>query len=188
MRAVNLLPSDLERARRSTPRTRIVLAAAAPVIAGSLVVAGWSLEHDGVLRRQSDLASVNARIAAVQPAGRDAAATQNLVSLRTQRLASLSAALRTRVAWDRTLQQLARVLPEDVWLTSVSLQSPGAATASPTPFTLAGTTRSHDSVAQLLARLQLLPALSGVQLASSTAGPTSVEFSITANGAPEGIG
>ena len=58
-------------------------------------------------------------------------------------------------------------------------------TAQPTMFTIQGRTYSHDGVARLLSRLQVVPDLTNVQLQSSTlakvGGQDVVEFSIAAD-------
>jgi Tfp pilus assembly protein PilN len=84
-------------------------------------------------------------------------------------------------------------LPEDVWLTTLTAKSPispltnAAATSggAPSQFLLQGRTYSHDGVARLLSRLQVVPDLTNVQLVSSTlstvGGQQVVEFSIGAD-------
>jgi Tfp pilus assembly protein PilN len=85
------------------------------------------------------------------------------------------------------------VLPNDVWLTTLTAKSPvspvtNTATSTggaPSQFTIQGRTYSHDGVARLLSRLQVVPDLTNVQLLSSTlskvGGQDVVEFSIAAD-------
>ena len=73
------------------------------------------------------------------------------------------------------------MLPDDVWLETMSTNGPDpAAAATPPPpgqapvapggaFSITGYTYSHDGVAQLLARLSVIPHLEDVKLGSSTA-------------------
>jgi Tfp pilus assembly protein PilN len=102
--------------------------------------------------------------------------------------------LTSRVAWDRVFREFSLVLPEDVWLTTLSAKSPispvtNVSTTSeggaPSQFTIQGRTYSHDGVARLLSRLQVVPDLTNVQLLSSTlskvGGQDVVEFSIAAD-------
>jgi Tfp pilus assembly protein PilN len=72
------------------------------------------------------------------------------------------------------------VLPDDVWLTTLSAKSPispltnaaiSAAGAAPSQFIIEGRTYSHDGVARLLSRLQVVPDLTNVQLQSSAVTP-----------------
>ncbi len=85
------------------------------------------------------------------------------------------------------------MLPDDVWLTTLTAKSPispatniaTGSTGAPSQFTILGRTYSHDGVARLLSRLQVVPDLTNVQLLSSTrsqvAGQDVVEFSIAAD-------
>ena len=79
------------------------------------------------------------------------------------------------------------MLPDDVWLSSLSAQAPtaGAAPGAAAGFTINGRTYSHDGVARLLARLAVVPQLTGVTLQHSTlttsqTGRKVVEFAINA--------
>ena len=60
--------------------------------------------------------------------------------------AAVGAALQSRIVWDRVLREISAVLPGDVWLTTLSAQTPetpttvAAAPAAPTPTTTAPTT------------------------------------------------
>ncbi len=100
---------------------------------------------------------------------------------RSDRTAALSAALRSRVPFDRLLREISFVLPEDAWLTQLDAITPeeiapvaaGAAppppTTTPPPggVTIEGATYSHGSVSRLLARLSVIPSLENVRLTSS---------------------
>jgi Tfp pilus assembly protein PilN len=106
------------------------------------------------------------------------------------RVSALSSALGSRLAWDRVLREFALVLPDDVWLTSMSAQAPTAGGAA-SGFTISGRTYSQDGVARLLARLSLVPHLTNVTLQHSTAatsetGRNIVEFTI--NATVKGVG
>jgi Tfp pilus assembly protein PilN len=83
--------------------------------------------------------------------------------------------------WDRVFRELSLVLPDDVWLATISAKAPvpsstaippapAAAGAAPaaTQFTLDGFTYSHAAVARLLSRLAVVPDLVNVQLQQST--------------------
>jgi len=101
-------------------------------------------------------------------------------------IGALSAALSGRLAWDRVLREVSLVLPDDVWLTSLSATAPSTASGtSSAGFSINGRTYSHDGVARLLARLSVVPHLSNIQLQHSTiavsdSGRQLVEFSLNA--------
>ena len=170
MRAVNLLPKDLEPAKRG-PSTAVVGAGATAVLAAALLAIGWVSASSNVSDQQSALAAAQAELAAIpapptQPSG-SGAITQE----RAARVAALSSALAVRVAWDRLLREVSLVLPDDVWLTQLNGQVAAAgATVQPGQgLHLTGYTYSQASVARLLARLQVIPDLGTVTLNSSIA-------------------
>ena len=89
-----------------------------------------------------------------------------------------------RLAWEAVFRDLSRVLPANVWLSTLSLTAPAAAnladgtTAAPAPtrgrrsagadgVTIDGYTYTQPDVARLLARLATLPSLKRVTLTSS---------------------
>ena len=122
------------------------------------------------------------------------AAQQKLAGEQSARVSVLTTALSSRVSWDRVFREFSLILPEDVWLTSLSAKSPispatnasstGGSTV-PSMFTIQGRTYSHDGVARLLSRLQVVPDLTNVQLISSTRSKVGnqpvVEFTIAAD-------
>ena len=89
-------------------------------------------------------------------------------------MGALTEALSGRIAWDRVLRQVSLVLPEDVWLTSLTATAPAAdaepvegAAGTATGVTLVGSTYSQDGVARFLSRLSVVPDLTNVRLLSS---------------------
>lgn len=185
MRAVNLLPRDEARSGPGLPSPWVLLAAAVPVVAGSLVYLGYSTEHATVADKRAELAAVQTRLDQFTAKQAGLQAQGDLVGLRSKRQAAFQDALSKSTAWNVMLNDLARVLPKGVSLTNLSAQSPtpsaskvAAATSStsaspapaplPTSFTIVGTANSHDQIAQLLARLSLLPMLTNVTLTSTS--------------------
>jgi Tfp pilus assembly protein PilN len=205
MRAVNLLPKDS--ARRAGPP--VPTAVAATVIGGlvlvSLMVSVLLLSaHGKVKSRELELAQKQAELAAIPVPAQSRLQQQDaLVADKSARVAALNAALSKRIAWDRVLREFALVLPDDVWLLSLSATAPSSAAATPvagtsstssssTPtlggqlgFSIEGYTYSHDAVARLLTRLAIVPDLQQVQLISSQQAKlgnrTVIHFKISAN-------
>ena len=171
MRAVNLLPKDVETPKQG-PSTVAVAVGATAVLAAALLAIGRVSADSTVSDRQSELAAAQADLASLPALPAQPSASSAIPQERAARVAALSAALTTRVAWDRVLREVSLVLPEDVWLTQLNGQVPGAAGAAGQTgqgLHLTGYTYSQASVARLLARLQVIPDLSGVTLNSSTA-------------------
>jgi len=183
MRAVNLLPRQHVEQRREAPNPVVLVA----VIGGAAVVlalAGGALLASRSVDRQRQALSTAQAVLAVTPAHHVSAQTNafrsTVLNDREQRSLALASAIGKRVAWDRILRRFALVLPNDVWLTSLTgtvpldPATPVAAAATPsalpppaTALTITGYTYSQDGVARLLERLAVLPDLKNVQLQNS---------------------
>jgi len=183
MRAVNLLPRQAVEQKRELPNSVALGAALAGAAVLLVLVAGFLLANRSVDRQRQALADARAVLAAT-PAKKMSAQTQafraTLLSQREQRSLALAAAIGKRVAWDRILRRVALVMPDDVWLQSLTgsvpldsalpvtaTTTPSALPATPTALTIQGYTYSQDGVARLLERLEVIPDLKNVQLQTS---------------------
>ena len=169
MRAVNLLPRD--EAKRSFAANRGVVfggvggaALATAVLASMAIAAGGSANS-----KQQELDALRAQIAAIPAVPViDTSEEDALSTEKGARVGTLSAALAGRVAWDRILRQVSLVLPEDVWLTSLTASAPDSARAAAgADVTIVGSTYSQNGVARFLSRLAVVPDLANVALQSS---------------------
>jgi hypothetical protein len=175
MRAVNLLPRDVQNTGSGAGRKPLLVVAGgiAAVTAASAVMV---LSASGsVADQRSQLRSVEDAIARIPAKESPAVAPGVITQERTERTAALSAALANRVSMDRLLREVAYVIPEDAWLTALSATvSPTTAAApgmpSPTSgqgVSIVGATYSHSSVARVLSRLAAVPSLDDVRLTGS---------------------
>jgi Tfp pilus assembly protein PilN len=186
VRAVNLLPRDDGRGRSRQTNPVAVGGVAAFVAMTAILAALFLVASAGVADKQEHLDAVQSELAATPVPPPAPASASALEQEKGQRITALSAALASRMAWDRVLRELSLVLPEDVWLSTLSAKAPVATPGAPTAgFTITGQTYSHDGVARLLARLAVVPHLSGIQLqhssqTTSEGGRRVVEFSIQA--------
>ncbi|HKA26688.1 MAG TPA: PilN domain-containing protein [Gaiellaceae bacterium] len=185
--------------------------AVAGTVIGGLILVSLAISvlllsaHGKVKSRQLELAQKQAELAAIPVPAQSRLQQQDaLVADKSARVTALNAALSKRIAWDRVLREFALVLPDDVWLTSLSATAPSSATAtaasatssasssSSSPslggqlgFSIDGYTYSHDAVARLLTRLAVVPDLQQVQLVSSEQAEvgkrTVIHFKISAN-------
>lgn len=194
MRAVNLLPRDDPRAARSRGRDRKIVAGFGGVCALVMVLGALTMLASSSLQdKRDEVAALEIELAVVpEPAAGPSAVETQLADERTRRTAAFSTAFGDRIAWDRLLRRFALVLPDDVWLTTLSVRTPaGGPTSMPTDFTITGYTYSHDGVARLLARLAVIPDLGFVQLQNSTmaelGGRPVAQFSIAASVRREGV-
>lgn len=203
MRAVNLLPRE-SNTRRGGRRVDpfVVGGATLTIVVAVALGGGFALEHSHASSEQRQLATARAELARLQGEATQGSGTKTPTlptpTVTQQQLpwqAALTSALSTRVAWDDVLAQLARVVPANVTVTTVTL---GAGTASGTTtgtapaagsagtLALGGTAFNENGVAQLLARLGLVPDLASIALTSSTADPKTgvVTFAISAQVSP----
>jgi Tfp pilus assembly protein PilN len=175
VRAVNLLPRD--EPKKSFEATRgVVFGAAGGAALVTAVLVSMTMSAGGALdEKQAELDSLRAQIAALPVATPEANAGNDeaLAAEKGARVGALSAALTSRIAWDRVLRQVSLVLPEDVWLTNLSAAAPTTAApadgtaALSTGLTLTGSTYSQSGVARFLSRLAVVPDLENVRLQSS---------------------
>jgi Tfp pilus assembly protein PilN len=185
VRAVNLLPRDDRRAKSRQTSPGVVGGVIAVVAATAILAAVFLTVSAGVADKRARFDAAQAELDATPvPPPADATAS-TLEQEKSKRVVALSTALGKRVAWDRVLRELSLVLPEDVWLATLSAKAPVAAAPTTPGFTITGRTYSHDGVARLLARLAVVPHLSAVQLqhsslTTSEIGKPIVEFSIQA--------
>jgi Tfp pilus assembly protein PilN len=194
MRAVNLLPRDQGHGTVRKEHLPALVGACSGVLVAAALGAMFMMGSGKIAAEQRKLDDLSRQYQSLPapPAG-PSAAQQLLAGEQSARVSALSTALGSRVAWDRVFREFSLVLPDDVWLTTLTAKSPiSPATNTPTgtggapsQFTLQGRTYSHDGVARLLSRLQVVPDLTNVQLLSSTLSKVGeqdvVEFSISAD-------
>ena len=163
MKAVNLLPRA--EARRSVKAgAPVITGVVAAIVVTGVLCAGFLMTSATVAKKRDALDAAQAELALVPPpAPKQSGADATLAGEELARATALQAALNGRVAWDRILREISLVLPSDVWLSSMTLNAPGAGQG----LSLAGTTYSHDSVARLLSRLAVVPDLENIQLQHS---------------------
>ena len=194
MEAVNLLPAY---ARPGHPWAAVGrdLSPRRVVEAGSVVACvavlglglGYIHERSVVNHKDAALSDVQAQVAVEDAKAAPLRAAQAAAAARMTAATTTS---EKRVAWEQLLADASRVLPKQVYLQSLSVQSPtplapGATAPAPTTppagtpttgasgFSATGVASSHVNVALVLDRLASLPWLSNVTLVSSTSGGTS---------------
>jgi Tfp pilus assembly protein PilN len=194
VRAVNLLPRDTKQRTVKKESLPVLVGACSGVLVVAVLGAMFMMGSGKVAAEQRKLDDLNRRYQALPPPPTGpTAAEEQLAGMQSARVSALSTALSTRVAWDRVFREFSLVLPDDVWLTMLSAKSPispatgesSSTNSAPSQFTINGRTYSHDAVARLLSRLQVVPDLTNVQLLSSSrsqvGGQTVVDFSIAAD-------
>ncbi|HEX3805153.1 MAG TPA: PilN domain-containing protein [Gaiellaceae bacterium] len=201
MRAVNLLPRDDAGEGRSGPALPVVVACVGLVLIAALLAFMYMSGSGKVGKQRTALQQVTAEYDAIPAPAPPPAIDKQLPQERQARVAALSTVLGQRVVWDRVLREVSQVVPSDVWLVTLTAQSPtyldgGAAAPSaassgqlPSGFIVEGCTYSQDSVARFLSRLQLVPDLSEMSLAKSESagGSGSADTSGSTTSCPAGM-
>ena len=199
MKALNLLPQDIKLPKTTLrPKVaQIAVAGVAVLVAGGMAFFWWS-ENQRLDDRSAMLEDKKAEVAALQadveaPAAQDGTA---LAGEALSRATALSGAIDTRVGWDRMLRELSLTLPDNVWFASMTTTTaagvPAVATdesgapvpvipTGPSSLTINGFAMTEDDVAQLIARLGVIPEFSSIQLQVAAEEPdlTQSVFSFT---------
>jgi Tfp pilus assembly protein PilN len=177
MRAVNLIPGEdrVSRAARSIDSGGVVY-----VLLGGLAVMValaclWASSNRQISSRQTALGQVTAEADAAEARAAKAAPYEAFAALADARVSTVTSLSTTRFDWANSLHELSRVLPADVWLTSLdgSSGATGAspsttANAAPNPtFEFVGCTSTQARVARLMARLRTVDGVRDVSLKTS---------------------
>jgi Tfp pilus assembly protein PilN len=207
MDAVNLLPleyRDRKRRKRSTEQLdgrRTVRIGGGIALVFLLLLAGLFVHARSLVNsRQDALAKNQSQIAAVQPQVEAIKTAQAAVS---GRLAFAQSITNSRMNWDKALDDFARIMPTNSFLSSLQVTAPVSAASAtgvsatapaadgtavaPAPvggstLTLTGSAPSTPGVALVMDRLALLPWLSGITLQSAARDATgSNTFNLVAN-------
>jgi Tfp pilus assembly protein PilN len=171
MRAVNLLPKEIQRQSAQKPYGPIIIGTLAVAVCALVLVKMRADAQQAIKAKHAEIDLITKQKPKENPPYSEA---QSLAfAQESPRITALDSALKTRVPWDNVLRQVSLVVPDDVYLTSLKLAAPVAADATTVVaatkpgVTILGYCYSQDGVARFLARLQVVPALTHVALTSS---------------------
>src|SRR5215813_6152819 len=132
MRAVNLIPQERRGAQRRSgsrsfrePLLPLSIALAAVAAAGVGLAAHSA--SSTVASRNAEIAQLDAQLAKLAAENQQTSGSGS-----ASQLSVVTTLMQQRASWDGFLGTLSRVVPEDVWLLSLSAQEP-TASAVPTP-------------------------------------------------------
>jgi Tfp pilus assembly protein PilN len=182
MRPVNLIPSGERRGEKAPLRTGVM----PYVIVGLLLLAlgGVTLvviTGNKVADRKAEVASLQSQVNAEQAQAAQLSDYSNFAELQQARQETVTSLATSRFDWERTLRELAIVLPGDVWLTSMNASasadsSSGAAAAGSSlasdgvtgpSLDIKGCASGQAAVAKFLAALRDIDGVTRVTVMSS---------------------
>ena len=119
MRAVNLIPADQRRgggAGRSGNAVYLVLGVLAVLV---VAAAAYALTGNQVNSRKGELAETKQEAEVQERKAAELRPFKDFATLSQTRVQTVSQLAASRFDWERAMRELARALPEDVWLTSL---------------------------------------------------------------------
>ena len=188
MKAVNLLPSDLRGAGKPAPAAvasgsdaagRAGAFAVLGVLAFSVVaLAAYVLASNTIKDRQAQLKQVSAQAATVTQRAAKLKPYADFQAAALARVQTVKELADARFDWEQALRDLARAVPSDVTLTSMSgsISSAPSGGAASDPMrnaigapavSLEGCTRNQRAVATMLSRLRAVRGVTRVTLSKS---------------------
>ena len=131
MRAVNLLPRPEERSRALRLNGGILVAGSAPVVATLLVAGAYMFSSGPVASKEQTLVGLETELAGLPMPKPPDPANAALSRETGERILAVGSALSDRVAVDRILREISLILPEDVWLSGLTIKSSAAEGTEP---------------------------------------------------------
>ncbi len=178
-RRITLLPAEL--VSRRVEQRRAVMAGAGVAALAALLVAVWLGRQGAVADEQRRAEAAEAETTRLRQEIAQLADVEGLEAELARRRQTMVAVVEDEVAWPRLLQEIAAVMPNDVWLTSFN-----GSRGDPGTISVSGMGFDHTSSARWLLRINELESIAGLWLPSSavSAGPAGqqlVTFSSNAN-------
>lgn len=187
MRAVNLIPSEQQRgaggaAGRSGGGAYILLGAMALLV---VLVATYVVSNKSVTDKRTQLADVTQQAAAAEAQAQKLTSYTKFAAIRQKRVDTVTQLANSRFDWAHALREVARVLPQNAWLTSLTgttstaVNVDGGTTGAlrgalnVPAIVVNGCTTSQQSVAKLITRLRLIDGVQRVTLEDATKGDES---------------
>jgi Tfp pilus assembly protein PilN len=183
MKAVNLIPAEERRGGsaggRSGGGAYVVLGALAVLV---LMAAAWTLTNKTVKDRTAKLADVEQQATAAEAQANKLSAYSAFSDMRKKRAETVASIAKSRFDWSHVMHEVARVIPSNAHLMSLSgsVSSTAPAPASggtalalrgsnPGPAVdIVGCAPGQANVSRLMSRLRLIDGVQHVTLAEST--------------------
>jgi Tfp pilus assembly protein PilN len=180
VRPVNLIPQEDRRGGKAPLRTGAVPYAIVAILVLALgAVTLLVLTGNKIADRKAEVASLQSQVDATQARADQLSTYTNFADLQQARQETVASLATSRFDWERALHELALVLPDDVWLTSMTASAasdPSSSTSSSTPavdgvtgpsLDINGCASGHEAVAKFLAALRDVDGVTRVTVLSS---------------------
>lgn len=188
MRAVNLIPVDARRGAGAPSRSNGAVYGVLGILGVlALVAVLYGLSARTVNQREAELQALDAQTVDAIARAEQLAPYSKFVKMAKDRETTVTAIAGLRFDWGVALREIARVVPADIDLTSLTGSrggdaNAGAAAAATPQFQIVGCAASQADVAVFLARLRAIDGVERVRLdtsakadGTSDAGPVSGE-------------
>lgn len=185
VRRVSLLPSSIAEAR--TAHRQVVGAGAGVAGLAAVLLALFAMRAGQVDRAEESAMAEEERTIVLETEIASLADVEELQADLSRRTSTVTGVLASDIAWTRMLQEVATVVPNDIWLESFT----GTAGTATTPGTVAFSAKGYDqtSTARWLLRLSEVDSFADLWVPSSTktpegTAPETVTFSSNATLTP----
>jgi Tfp pilus assembly protein PilN len=180
VRPVNLIPQEDRRGGKAPLRTGpLSYAIVAFLLLAVGVVTLLVLTGNKIADRKAEVASLQSQVDATQARADQLSTYTNFADLQQARQETVASLATSRFDWERALHELALVLPDDVWLismTATAATDPSSSTSSSTTavdgvtgpsLDINGCASGHEAVAKFLAALRDVDGVTRVTVLSS---------------------
>ena len=180
MRPVNLIPQEDRRGGKAPLRTGPLSYAIVAILVLALgAVTLLVLTGNKIADRKAEVASLQSQVDATQARADQLSTYTNFADLQQARQETVASLATSRFDWERALHELALVLPDDVWLismTATAATDPSSSTSSSTTavdgvtgpsLDINGCASGHEAVAKFLAALRDVDGVTRVTVLSS---------------------
>jgi Tfp pilus assembly protein PilN len=185
VRPVNLIPPEERRGELAPLRTGVVSYVIVAALGLALLgVVGMVLAGNSISEKEGELASLEARQLAADQRAQELAPYGELATLAESRNDTVISLAESRFDWERVMRELALVIPEDVWLDSLTgtvspgvvLEAEGAGEAATDPsitgpsLQISGCATGQVAVAGFVAALKDIDGVTRVGMQQSSLG------------------
>ena len=163
-RRLSLLPAEVNERNRARQQGVLVGAASVVLVAGLMFL--WFQRKNEIDSVREDVDATRAQLTERQAEIGALGYLRDIENEFDNRSQMVTAALSRDVAWAKLVQELATVLPDDVWLDSFEGSASDGATV-PGLFNVSGRGANHTSSARWLLRIDALESITGLWVPSS---------------------